>query len=156
MKKILLFLILCLSVSAQAVELDHFINPLFYQDLKTNSHGYEDVVTKITPNSILLEGVYSEGDCRLIDQSQTRLLYRCVRTQLNRYNYPVEIKSSKLYVLTEEDIEQKRCYVTLYYKDFEIMELDLDYDPQTNDATSSGYYIESDDCGITEATNPPQ
>ncbi len=157
MKKILFLLMLCLSISAQAVELDHFINPLFYKDIKPYSKVMNDLIYRIMPTSVDTNPkdtdiLTSQGDCKLIDQSQTRVLFKCYSTNPNRYNYPDDWINYYLFVSTNRDTERKRCEMKVYYQSFK--EIKLDYDIYSGDVDYTYHYVEADDCGVTEEVDP--
>ncbi len=79
MKKLIFIIALSLSLSVQAVELDHFINPLFYEELHPVSKVALGLSYFLTPTSAECRKKEFEedgcewGSCRLIDQ--TEILY---------------------------------------------------------------------------------
>ncbi len=94
MKKMLSLIVVILCVSSCAVQTDHFINPLFYEELKavsktTNGWSYHltPTSTKCTHPTFSGDGC-EDGICKLIDQSETKLLFECIKNHPDKIEYP--------------------------------------------------------------------
>ncbi len=147
MKKIFLFLILCLSISACSVRLDHFINPLFYEDLQPISKSMNGWIYHLTPTAAKCTHPEFSGDgcedgvCQLIDQSETQVLFECLADYWDKVQYPNGRIHRLLFKINCLNFRCS-CGVTMYEHYGDTMT--LDYIP--DDAYGSKFYIDKPNC----------
>ncbi len=141
MKKMLVLLMMSLFVSSCAVQLDYFINPLFYEELRPISKPLNGWSYHLTPNSAICthptftgDGC-EDGDCQLIDQSETKVLFECIKNHPDKIKYP---NGQKQRLLFEIIYNPKLCSFPVNHYYYYGSLLSLDHIPIGTDSVRYG------------------